>query len=169
MMEAIISLGSNLGDLEGNLKAAVEALIVLGYELVRCSSVYETEAVGYASENRFYNAVILVRTAKGAKQVLQDLLDTERSLGRIRSIKGYNDRIIDLDLIDYSKLAISDEVLTLPHPRYHERLFVLVPLREICPDWENLSTGATIDEMIKGLKNQDFRLKKNLDICSKSG
>jgi 2-amino-4-hydroxy-6-hydroxymethyldihydropteridine diphosphokinase len=169
MKEAIISLGSNLGDVAMNLREAVQCLSIEGYEIVKCSSVYETEAVGFVSECMFLNAIVLVRTKKTAEEVLEDLLYIERSLGRTRLAKGYSDRIIDLDLIDYAKVTKMDEVLTLPHPRYHQRLFVLVPLKEVCPDWINLSTGLHIDGMIEALNNQVFPLKKSTCIYSKSG
>jgi 2-amino-4-hydroxy-6-hydroxymethyldihydropteridine diphosphokinase len=168
MKEAIISLGSNLGDLEGNLNSAVQMLLKSGYEIVACSCVYETEAIGFASENKFYNAIVAVNTIKEAEEVLHDLLQIEKLLGRTRVTKGYIDRIIDLDLIDYSKVCKSDEVLTLPHPRYRERLFVLVPLRDVQPDWVDLSTGVGIDEMINALSNQVFPLKSCFHICVKN-
>lgn len=168
MKEAIISFGSNLGDLGANLIRARESLEENGYLINRCSGVYLTPALGFESDNDFYNAVVEVVTLKEPEEVLHDLLKIEQELGRIRHTKSYTDRIIDLDLIAYSDVTKFSEHLTLPHPRYHLRLFILIPLRDIRPTWYDKSINMGIEEMISLLGEQETPQPISLDICAKS-
>ncbi len=168
MKEAIISFGSNLGNLEANLVRARECLEERGYAIARCSGVYSTPAIGFESENDFYNAVVEVITSKAPEEVLNDLMQIEQELGRTRHSKSYTDRIIDLDLIAYSGITKSSQLLTLPHPRYHQRLFVLIPLKDIHPNWFDKSINLGIIEMITSVTNQVHPKRMDIDICSKS-
>lgn len=127
-----LSLGTNIGDRRKNLDKAIEHLRAF-CNIVRCSSILETEPVGFVSENRFMNMCIAVTTQLSPFELLDATQKVERSMGRtIKSINGiYHDRIIDIDIIDYDGIKIDTPQLTLPHPKARERDFVMIPLNEI--------------------------------------
>ncbi|HEY6120796.1 MAG TPA: 2-amino-4-hydroxy-6-hydroxymethyldihydropteridine diphosphokinase [Pyrinomonadaceae bacterium] len=129
-----IGLGSNLGDRAGNLLLAVRGILNAGLEMSRCSAIYETEPVGEDPQPPFLNMVVEVSgtSAPAADKLLARLLRVEYALGRIRSAR-MGPRTIDLDLLLYKNETSDTEFLTLPHPRLHQRRFVLVPLAEIAP------------------------------------
>jgi 2-amino-4-hydroxy-6-hydroxymethyldihydropteridine diphosphokinase len=125
---AFIGLGSNLGDREGTIRKAAS---LLGPH--RLSSLLETEPWGYADQPRFVNAVAEIDTGLTPGVLLQRLLAIEAGLGRTREGARYGPRTIDLDLLLYGDAAVDEPGLTVPHPRLHERLFVLRPLLELDP------------------------------------
>ncbi len=131
-MTAYIGLGSNLGDRWSTLRAAVCQLRALG-RVTAVSSLYETEPVGYLDQPWFLNAVVILETALEPQELLQCLLGIERALGRRRSFPNAP-RTLDLDLLLYDAVVIASEDLVVPHPRLHERAFVLIPLLELAPD-----------------------------------
>ncbi|NSW45967.1 MAG: 2-amino-4-hydroxy-6-hydroxymethyldihydropteridine diphosphokinase [Bacteroidales bacterium] len=147
-----ISLGSNIGNRISNINQAIEAIKDLGGKVLKQSSIYESEPWGYKSENWFYNAVILYESYFEAEQLLAFLLDIEKKMGRRRSNVNetfYVDRIIDLDILFCDKCLLTSSILTLPHPHLHERLFVLLPLQEISPEWEHPLLQSSISILIK--------------------
>lgn len=130
---AYIALGSNLGDKNKNLKDAIDTIDKLPGNIVKkVSSMYETKPVGYLEQDNFLNCVIEVKTLYSPKKLLEQLLNIEKILKRERIIK-WGPRTIDLDIIFYDDMIISSEELIVPHPRMHERLFVLKPLNDIAP------------------------------------
>lgn len=132
-MRAYVALGSNLDDPVAQVRAGARDLGKLsGTRLVRCSSLYRTAPVGVTGQPDFINAVCAVDTGLPAGTLLQALLDIERAHGRQRDIPG-GPRTLDLDLLLYGDLVRHEPGLTLPHPRLHERAFVLYPLSEIAP------------------------------------
>ncbi|NIA05013.1 MAG: 2-amino-4-hydroxy-6-hydroxymethyldihydropteridine diphosphokinase [Proteobacteria bacterium] len=138
MKTAYIGLGSNLGD---SLQILRQAWLRLGQEpAIRpaaLSSPYRTEPVAMASQHWFVNAVACLQTSMPPRDLLHTLLATEKEFGRTRGgnrAPGYQDRILDLDLLLYDDLICNTTTMTLPHPEMHRRLFVLAPLREIAPD-----------------------------------
>ena len=132
-MRAYVALGSNLDDPAAQVRAGAQALGKLpGTRLVRCSSLYRTAPVGITEQPDFINAVCAVDTGLPAATLMQALLDIERAHGRQRDIPG-GPRTLDLDLLLYGELVCHEPGLTLPHPRLHERAFVLYPLSEIAP------------------------------------
>lgn len=128
----ILSLGSNLGDRRANLEQAIRRLSELG-RIVRRSSVIETEPVGFASQHRFLNMALAIDTQLSPMELLDATQAIERAMGRtLKSVNGIHfDRIIDIDIIDYNGIRLSNDRLTLPHPRARERDFVMIPWREI--------------------------------------
>jgi 2-amino-4-hydroxy-6-hydroxymethyldihydropteridine diphosphokinase len=131
-VEAYIGLGSNLGDREGFLRRAVEALAAEpAIDVTGVSSVRETDPVGLVDQPRFLNAVARVETDLGARELLDRLLATERALGRRRDGPRFGPRTIDLDLLLYGDHEIDEPGLTVPHPRLAQRRFVLEPLHEL--------------------------------------
>jgi 2-amino-4-hydroxy-6-hydroxymethyldihydropteridine diphosphokinase len=129
---AYIGLGANLGDRHENLREAVRRLRKLG-RVTAVSSLYETAPVGYVDQPPFLNAVVGLETRHGPQELMAALLAIERDLGRTRSFQDAP-RTLDLDLLLYGEATFATQDLTVPHPRLHERLFVLEPLAEIAPD-----------------------------------
>ena len=132
-MRAYVALGSNLGDSVAQLRTGARALGELpGSRLVRGSSLYRSAPVGLADQPDFINAVCEIDTSLMARDLMQALLAIETANGRVRSVPG-GPRTLDLDLLLYGELVCQETGLTLPHPRLHERAFVLYPLAEIAP------------------------------------
>lgn len=129
---AAVALGSNLGDRMANLGRAVRRLERLG-RLAALSPVYETAPVGGEPQGPFYNAAAVLETCLGAEALLAGLLDIERELGRVRR-ERWGPRIIDLDLILHGWTVMRTDALTVPHPRYRGRRFVLAPLVDAWPE-----------------------------------
>lgn len=133
MSEAVIALGSNLGNRIENINAAIRAIAKLsGVKILKASSVYETEPVGCESDEKFYNAALLVETSVSPYTLLGECLGIEAAMGRVRK-KRNDPRVIDLDLILYEGFKAESYELTLPHPRILERAFVMAPLLELYP------------------------------------
>lgn len=129
-----IALGANLGDPVATVKAAILALRQLPHtRFVAASSLYRTAPVGLRHQPDFINAVVALDVVSPAPTLLDDLFDIEARFGRSRSVKNAP-RTLDLDLLLYGDDMSDDPLLTLPHPRLHERAFVLAPLAEIAPD-----------------------------------
>lgn len=134
LVPAYIALGSNLRDPESQVEAGIEELAMLrGTRLGAVSSLYRTAPVGYLDQPDFINAVALVETELAPRALLDELLAIERRFSRVRGVKN-GPRTLDLDIVLYGDEPYQDEALTIPHPRMHERAFVLVPLAEIAPD-----------------------------------
>lgn len=131
-MKAVIALGANLEDPEAAVELAI-TLLKESTDLVARSSLYSTKPVGGPPQPDYVNAVCIVDSQLPAHDLLDLLHGIEKSMGRVRK-EQWGPRVIDLDLISYGSLQSSDEVLTLPHPRAHERRFVLEPWLEIDPD-----------------------------------
>jgi 2-amino-4-hydroxy-6-hydroxymethyldihydropteridine diphosphokinase len=133
-VEAYVGLGSNLGDRLGNLREAVRLLARRpGVEVRRSSRVYETDPVGGPEQPRYLNAVVEVFTRLGPRELLEACLGVERSMGRART-ERWGPRLIDLDVLTYDREEVDEPDLTIPHPRMHERWFVLAPLLELDAD-----------------------------------
>jgi 2-amino-4-hydroxy-6-hydroxymethyldihydropteridine diphosphokinase len=142
-MKAVISLGANVGDPKANLDLAV-ALLREAIEVISVSSYLQTKPVGGPEQPDYLNAVAIVESDLPAKDLLALLNGIETAMGRTREIH-WGPRVIDLDLIQYGGLLVQDEKLTLPHPRAHERRFVLAPWFEIEPEAILLTHGRISD------------------------
>ena len=136
MHQVYLGLGTNLGDKEAHLKAAIEEIGKRVGEVTSLSAFHASEPWGFESENFFLNAVCCVSTDFQPTEVLAITQDIERSLGRLKkSLNGiYSDRVIDIDILLYDDLHIDTPELTIPHPLMWQRDFVMIPLREIAPD-----------------------------------
>ncbi len=134
MSEAVIALGTNLGNKIENINAAVRAIARLSeVKILKASSVYETEPIGCDDDSdKYYNAAILVETEASPALLLGECLGIEAAMGRHRTKKN-EPRIIDLDLILYEGFKSESYELTVPHPRIFERAFVMAPLLELYP------------------------------------
>lgn len=133
-MQYIISVGTNMGDRKQNIENAINAINNIPYtDVVKVSSIYQTEPVGYLRQDDFYNAVMLVSSQFEPHEMLGICMGIESGFGRIRAFQN-GPRILDLDLILAENQCIDTKNLQVPHPRYTERRFVLEPLLEICPE-----------------------------------
>jgi 2-amino-4-hydroxy-6-hydroxymethyldihydropteridine diphosphokinase len=163
-MQAIIGLGSNLGDRIKNIQTALKFIETKVGEIQKVSSLYETQPWGYFSQNWFLNAVCIVDTLLSPDKVLFELKDIEMLMGREKpTSKVYSDRIIDLDLISYENLIIDDVNLKVPHPYMCKRKFVLIPLKEIIPDWKHPVIKKNIDELIEACSDTSLIYIYNLE------
>jgi 2-amino-4-hydroxy-6-hydroxymethyldihydropteridine diphosphokinase len=133
---AYIGIGSNIGEPQAQVARALRELEGLpDTRLIRYSSLYETEPVGLRDQPGFINAVAIVETALSPRVLLDGLLDIEQRHGRVRAMKN-GPRTLDLDILLYGKMRVHEDGLTIPHPRMHERGFVLEPLFEVDADCE---------------------------------
>ena len=149
-VEAYIALGSNLGDRAANLRAGLTGLAARGLAASAESSVWETEAVDTPEPLAFLNLVVRAVTMLGPLAVLDRILEVERELGRIRSVRNAP-RVLDLDLLLLGDLRCDGPRLVLPHPRMWERRFVLEPLAEIAPGMRDPRSGCTVSEACQRL------------------
>ena len=144
-----IALGSNLGDRDATLRAAVAALQPFIHDL-RVSAFHETAYVGTEVQPPVLNGAVVGETSVAAHPLLERLLEIERQFGRTRPYGGAP-RTLDLDLILYGTSVIDEPGLVVPHPRFRERRFVLEPLAGIAPDWRDPVTGQTIEQLLRSL------------------
>jgi 2-amino-4-hydroxy-6-hydroxymethyldihydropteridine diphosphokinase len=144
VVRAFVGLGSNLGEREVTLRAAVKRMRALpDTEVSRVSSFRDTEPVGNLDQPRFLNGAVELETALSARALLGALLELERAFGRDRNAgPQLGPRTLDLDLLLYGDQTIDEPLLTVPHPRLHERRFVLEPLVELDPDLEIPGQGS---------------------------
>ena len=134
MTRAYVGLGANLGDRERTLRAAVDALGAEdGVEVVAVSTLRETDPVGVGDQPRFLNGAAELETTLTARELLGRLLAIEQRFGRVRVPGEHGPRTLDLDLLLYGDAELDEPGLTVPHPRLHERRFVLEPLAELAP------------------------------------
>lgn len=135
MKRAVLCLGTNIGDRLENLKETVDALsLLIDTELVKTSEVYETEPFEVPDEQQnFYNCCVMLETELPPEMLMGACLGIEAKMGRLRPYKN-SPRIIDVDIILIENEIRSDKRLTLPHPRFLERAFVMIPLMDIFPD-----------------------------------
>jgi len=145
-VRAAIGLGSNLGDRARHLFSAVASIVALpDTSILRLSSARETEPVGNPDQPRFLNAAVTIRTGLPPAALLTALLEIEQAHARVR-VPGarWGPRTLDLDLLLFGEEIVRLPGLTLPHPRLHERAFVLDPLAEIAPDWMVPGRGVSV-------------------------
>lgn len=157
MAQVTIAAGSNMGDRHRHLIHAKRFLIELSDAHSLSSSIYMTEPVG-PSSRFFLNAVIRIVTQLKPAALLRRLKGYEREHGRTTRQPRWSARTIDLDIIAYGNLVIREENLIIPHPEYHRRLFVLIPLQEIDAGWTDPETGTGIRKLID--EAPDLLLKK---------
>ena len=149
IQNAYVGMGSNLGNRAGCLLLAVRGMLDSGLDVIRLSHVYETQPVENENQPAFLNLVAELRgsTLPSPEQVMARLLRIEYSLGRTREIR-MGPRTIDLDLLICKNIRIETEFLTLPHPRMHNRRFVLVPLNDLVPTLVHPVLGKSIGELL---------------------
>lgn len=152
-MRVAIGLGSNLGDREGHLRYALEALSSIG-KVLAVSSIYRTAPVGDVAQDDFLNAVALFDTELSPAQILERCLEVETARGRVRTVR-WGPRTLDLDLLLYDSLNIAEPGLRVPHPELVNRRFVLEPLLEVWPD-AKLPSGEPLAEFVEAVADQQL-------------
>ena len=159
--QAVLSVGSNLGDRLGTLQGCVQAISGLaGTEVLAISPVYETAPVGGPAQPDYLNAVLAVRTALGPRALLAATQGIEADFGRVRA-ERFGSRTLDIDIISYDGEVSDDPVLTLPHPRAHERAFVLAPWHDL--DREAILPGhGPVAALLAGLGRDGVRYRPDL-------
>lgn len=150
MHDIYLALGSNLGNKEANILKAIQLLEERVGKLIAHSSFYRTAPVGFESDNLFVNSVCRLKTDLTPSDLLQKTASIEQEVGRTNKSFNlqYQDRIIDIDLLFYDNLILETPQLTLPHPRMHERLFVLEPMNEIAPNYIHPTLLKSISNLL---------------------
>jgi 2-amino-4-hydroxy-6-hydroxymethyldihydropteridine diphosphokinase len=144
-----ISLGSNLGDREANLRKAIILITELeNYLPVKISGFYSTAAWGKTDQPDFLNAVIEIQTQQSPEILMKNLLRLENEMGRVRD-DHWGPRLIDMDILFYGNQICRSETLIIPHPELHKRKFVLVPLHEIAPEFIHPVSEKKVSEMLE--------------------
>ncbi len=153
-----LSLGSNIGDRVGYLQQATLLLKAIPeISVISTSSFYESEPWKMDSENWFVNAVVQISTTLSPEKLLDECMRIEAQLGRKRT-HGYQDRTIDIDILFYDDLVIHTETLTIPHPHFHKRAFVMVPMLEIAQDFVHPLFKKTVMQLYEELENPEMVL-----------
>ena len=156
MKTVYLGLGSNVGDREGHLRAAVERLAAGDLRILRVSPVYETEPLEMTAQRWFLNQVVEAGTSLFPKQLLARVGRIERALGRVRTVPN-GPRTIDIDILLYGAAVVRTAELEIPHPRMAARRFVLAPLADLCPELRHPVTGKTVREMLEAAPGQGVR------------
>ena len=152
-----LSLGSNIGNKRKNLLEAIRKIGELeNTEVVKSSTILETEPFGYLEQDNFLNACLEVKTLMTAQEFLKEILQIELDMGRVREIK-WGPRIIDIDILFYDKEIIEEDNLAVPHPWICEREFVLDPLSEIAPNYIHPLEKKTITMLARKLKEREAK------------
>jgi 2-amino-4-hydroxy-6-hydroxymethyldihydropteridine diphosphokinase len=151
-----LALGTNLGQRFENLRAAIAALSP-EITVLNESPVYETEPWGYADQPPFLNLVLCAETDRSPRDLLGRLKDIESTLGRTPTFRN-GPRLIDLDILFYDDLVLETPSLIIPHPRLHERAFVLVPLAEIAPNLTHPLLGQSIAQLVETVDRRGVSL-----------
>jgi len=153
--KAAIAVGSNQGD---SVRICREVFEVLqkhpAINILRTSSLYRTSPVGPVEQDRFINAAVLLQTGLEPQALLAFMIEVEKSFGRVRTVK-WGPRTLDLDLVFYENIQLDSPVLKVPHPMMSKRLFVLMPLAEIEPDWVHPGLGLSVHQMLNRILELD--------------
>ena len=163
MSKVYLGLGTNLGNKEENLHAAVQLIEKQIGKVISLSAFYATAPWGFHSDNTFLNAAACVETSLSPMEVLTSTQQIERDMGRTKKSAGgvYSDRLIDIDILLYDDLCMSLPNLVVPHPLMHQRDFVMRTLAEIAPDLMHPTLHKTIKELAASLGLQSFTMRKD--------
>lgn len=156
MEEVVIAIGSNLGDRLSMIRNTGKFLDSLSETAVVKASIWESEPVGGA-KYRFLNTAAKITTRLTPPELLIELKDFEQISGRDVNPVRWEPRILDLDIIRYGKIVYEDHSLTIPHPEYHNRLFVLLPMNEIDTKWVDPQLGLSLEELIKNAPEMELQ------------
>lgn len=153
MANLYLGLGSNLGDRKKNITYATMICGSIIGNIKTLSSLYETQPWGFSSDNSFLNAVIVIETQQDVDTCLKMVKSIEREMGRVKdsSVSGYQDRVIDIDILFYDDLVVDKPELKVPHPLIQKRDFVLRPLAEVDPDFVHPVLKKSMSQLLQDL------------------
>ena len=156
-------MGSNIGDRQSNLINCIKLIEKKAGNISLVSSIYKNSAQGFDGDY-FYNLCLEITTSKNPQQILSIILKIEKDMGRkIRDSKNYESRIIDIDIILFDDLVLAEKNLKIPHPKFHERNFVLLPLIEINNQLINPKTNISVEDYLKNIKSDNSIEKLNFN------
>ena len=160
-----LGIGTNIGEKGQNLREALIRLSKAGVEIKRCSSVFETPPWGIEEQDSFYNLVAEVGFENAPLELLDICLRVENEMGRKRTVK-WGPRLIDIDILEFHRKIIHSERLSLPHPYYTQRDFVLVPLAELEPQWRPTIFLRGLDQLLEPRNFQEIKRVGSIQISS---
>ena len=164
MATAFVALGSNLGDRKAYLSSALKRLEGIPQtRVIQISQWYETDSVGGPPQGSYLNGVAELQTGLDPATLLSHLQGIERAIGRPAEHVRWGPRIIDLDLLSFDAVILKTPALAVPHPRMHERRFVLVPLAEIAPEWVHPELQRSVKELLEALSHADYQTSVRAD------
>ena len=156
-------MGSNIGDRKSNLISCIKLIEEKAGNINLVSSIYKNSAQGFDGDY-FYNSCLEITTSKNPQQLLSIILKIEKEMGRkSRDSKNYESRIIDIDIILFDDLVLAEKNLKIPHPKFHERNFVLLPLIEINNQLINPKTNISVEDYLKNIKPDNSIEKLNFN------
>ncbi|MDP4184489.1 MAG: 2-amino-4-hydroxy-6-hydroxymethyldihydropteridine diphosphokinase [Bacteroidota bacterium] len=163
MTKSYLILGGNQGNKENYRLCAIDEIRNRCGELISLSQVYLTEPWGFECDDLFWNQAVCIETQLSPESLLEELLDIEHRLGRIRDKAGYQSRTIDIDILYYDDEIITTDKLIIPHPKIHLRRFVLCPLCDIAPDYIHPVFGKSNLQLLNECpdKNKAFLQEKD--------
>jgi len=154
MEQVVIAVGANLGDRLKSFQKAAQFFSDISESPIKKASIWESEPVGPAKYT-FYNSVVQITTDLEPVELLNKLKQFEKTAGRTDT-KRWGPRVLDLDIICFGDLVIDDDTLIIPHPEYERRLFVLMPMNELMPEWSDPVTGKSISQMIESAPGMEI-------------
>lgn len=164
--EYFIALGGNVGDTKAIFENVVEMLNTEIGEVLKISSIYRSRPLPTTNPNKqgsYLNAVLLLKTALNPEDLLRNIQEIEETLGREReNYVHWGPRTIDLDIISAGSLLLETPILTIPHPRFSERDFVLVPIKEIDPNFKHPQSKLSIDQLIDNLPKENHFIESKV-------
>jgi len=149
-----LSLGSNIGKRLRNLQTAIKRLREIGFDIIKSSAIYKTDAWGVTDQPNFLNLILKGKTKLSPKELLKEIKRIEKEIGR-KPTKKWGPRVIDIDILFYDKKVFKSNVLTIPHPQLHKRAFVLIPLKEIAPRLIHPLIKKTVSQMLNNLNDNN--------------
>ncbi len=146
-----LGLGTNIGNRLKNIELAYNLINKHIGIIKQKSSIWESNPWGFVSTNKFYNSACSIEPySKHVGEIMNQILYIEKKMGRVRTkFNSYEDRIIDIDILAFDNNIICNDNISIPHPKLHQRLFALIPLKEIAPEWNHPLLKLNIDDLIK--------------------
>jgi len=159
MHKVFLGIGGNIGNKHDNFNKVYNIIQNELGEITKSSSVYETPPWGFSASENFWNQVLIIETNLLPEELLQKIIEIESRFGRVRDTGKYNSREMDIDILYYDDLFMETGDLIIPHPKIHQRKFVLVPLSEIAPSFKHPLLRFTSMQMLENCKDDSIILK----------